>query len=68
MRTITCPECGGKGYSEKDPSGAFTDDCPVCDGHGEIEMPESQNDLDDLGIPASWDDAVFAEDQSCWRD
>lgn len=56
MKTMTCPECGGKGYTEKDPSGAFTLECPCCDGNGEIEMPQSQEDLDFLGIPALWED------------
>jgi hypothetical protein len=53
MKTIKCPECRGSGIFENDPSGVFSLDCPVCDGDGEIEVPTTQADIDDLGIPAS---------------
>jgi DnaJ-class molecular chaperone len=34
----TCPECGGSGIAERDPSGAFALECPVCDGRRVIAV------------------------------
>jgi hypothetical protein len=52
MKTIRCPECNGSGFFDCDPLDGFSFECFACDGEGEIEVPTTQEDLDELGIPA----------------
>lgn len=54
MKTIRCPECGGSGIFDR--IDVYAIPCMVCDGEGEIDVPTTQEDLDEMGIPASVED------------
>lgn len=62
MKEIKCPECLGSGIFEKDPSGVFSLDCEVCDGEGIIDVPTTQEELDELGIPGSIEELAGEDD------
>lgn len=59
MKTIECPECKGSRIrmdiwpiaSDDDPY-----ECERCEGEGQIEVPTTQEELDELGIPINIDD------------
>jgi hypothetical protein len=41
-----CPECGGSGVFEKDPSGAFSLPCPACNGEADTGEPPPGTSLE----------------------
>jgi DnaJ-class molecular chaperone len=58
MKTIECPTCKGKGWEVYTGfEGEWVPyECDECDGEGTIDVPDCQEDLDELGIPASAED------------
>jgi hypothetical protein len=54
MKTIPCPDCDGSGIFDR--IDVWIIRCCVCNGTGTIEVPTTQEDLDELGILASADD------------
>lgn len=69
MRTERCPECGGSGVFDR--IEGWPIECEVCGGDGEIDVPATQEELDELGIPCSIEDVRHrasddpTEDERC---
>jgi hypothetical protein len=66
MKTITYPECNGRG-GWMDYAVGYREECPVCSGEGTLAIPTNQQDLDSLGIPASVDELDYGPSEDNTR-